>query len=191
MPVSSANPTWQILILMRHAKRAGGLDSLAPDGHKQAVDLPGAIRSALRKIGKHEGLSDLALLDTSAAIRWRTLASPKRRTQQTLRFLSETAGVTSEILSELDERRTDESVSSFESRVRNLLETWHEEMLQEQTQTSSVREIRVACSHLDWLESASLFLSSDESDLERSTPWLPMDTRIYLLKNGIWNRVRR
>lgn len=191
MPVSSADPTWQILILMRHAKRAGGLDSLAPDGHKQAADLPEAIRSTLRKVGKHEGLSELAQLDSSSAIRWRTLASPKLRTQQTLRFLSETSGVTSEIFEELDERRADESISSFESRVRSLLEMWHEEMLKAQAHQNSLREIRVACSHLDWLESASIFLSSDESDLERSAPWLPMETRIYLLQNGIWNRVRR
>lgn len=179
MPTSSANPSANVLILMRHAKRAGGLDLLAAEGHKQAEGLPKALEETLAKLAKREGLPNRII--------WQIFASPKTRTQQTLRFLSEAVGTPSAILPGLDERTSEETQKIFENRVRHILDGWDDEA---QTSVDSINA-RVACSHLDWLEAASLFLSSDESDHERSMPWTPLDTRVYILQNGIWNRFRR
>lgn len=172
---------------MRHAKRAGGLDTLAADGHKQAEGLPEALRTKLAKLGKQQAPGDLT---SSATPRWRIFASPKTRTQQTLRFLSEAVGTSSEIFEALDERTSQETQTQFENRVRHVLDSWHDE-INAVAPNPLIHEVRIACSHLDWLEAAALFLSSDESDLERSAPWVPLETRIYFLRNGIWNRFRR
>jgi phosphohistidine phosphatase SixA len=189
MLVSSANSAWQILVLMRHAKRAGEMDRLTSEGLKQANELPENLAANLA--------ASLAATDTShlphsnVIFFWRTIASPKLRTQETLRTLSQTHQTPTEVCKDLDERQFDESTKVFEARVRYLLDTWHDEMAAAASEPNSAHEIRVICSHLDWLETASIFLSSDESDLERSKAWLPMEIRMYLLKNGIWSRLRR
>lgn len=196
MPISSAKPPMQVLILMRHATRAGGLDTLAAEGHKQAESFPELLRAKLAKLArfaKQENLAALApdSLAQGQAVTWQIFASPKIRTQQTLRFLTELLRTNfetarSEIFEKLDERTSSETQTEFENRVRAVLDTWHDEMRENKTSA----EIRVACSHLDWLEAAAIYLSSDESDSERAAPWPPLETRIYFLQNGIWNRFR-
>lgn len=196
MPISSANPRLRVLILMRHATRAGGLDTLAAEGHKQAEKLPELLATRLKKLARlaqqdspQQLPADLMAANANELL-WNIHASPKVRTQQTLRFLNELLRANrnvekSEILELLDERLADESQTEFEARVRNLLDAWHADVA-----SDSVGEIRVACSHLDWLEAAAVFLASDESDAERSAPWPPLETRLYFFKNGIWNRFR-
>lgn len=220
MPISSANSPIRILILMRHATRAGGLDTLASQGHQQAEGFPDLLRAKLTKLAQfvtrdsapnfpsdptHDASAIKAPENgaghsaSETSISWRVHASPKVRTQQTLRFLNESlrsqkATLRSEVLEHLDERKSGETQIEFESRVRNLLDGWHDEMRAEtiapESRTTD-HKVLVACSHLDWLEAAAIFLGSDESDAERSAPWPPLETRIYFLENGIWNRFRR
>ena len=192
MPISSATPPMRVLILMRHATRAGGLDTLAAPGHKQAENFPELLRTKLGKLAQFAKQEDLGALPADPlaqgqSITWQVFASPKTRTQlnELLKANSETAR--SEIFEKLDERTSSETQTEFEARVRAVLDSWHDEMRENGTSA----EIRVACSHLDWLEAAAIYLSSDESDVERSAPWPPLETRIYFLRNGIWSRFRK
>jgi broad specificity phosphatase PhoE len=161
------------LVLMRHAARDFSEDGLSREGKSQSA--------RLNEILASKGLPKPALIESS----------PKRRTLETLRPLADAIGGTVIVNSNLDERSTNESSKNFDSRVKKFcdeLDEWAMNAQRAQSQNSPVT--RVACSHLDWLEAAAQFLSSDDGDLERSAPWPAMSLRIYRFENGIWRRLK-
>lgn len=179
----------KVLILMRHAARAGGMDGLSPEGHKQAEGLPKLLEL---KILKHF---------RRPATEFQLASSPKLRTQQTLRFLrdglqvalSSQAHVSINVLSDLDERTGDETQSAMEKRVKLQLNKWTTEAtdfckLSSKDPSSEQLSVTIACSHLDWLEAAGLFIDSDELEFHRAEPWAPLSMKVYGFQNGIWRR---
>lgn len=167
------------LILMRHAARAGGQDRLSAEGHKQAEGLPKLLET---KILKHFRRN----LDQADLI-----CSPKLRTQQTVRFLSENLSTKIETRQELDERTNDETQADLEMRVKLQLSKWYtqaESVSLSNSSKSDQFKVTIACSHLDWLEAASLFIESDELEHQRAEPWAPLGLKIYGFQNGIWRR---
>lgn len=179
------------LILMRHAARAGGMDGLSPEGHKQAEGLPKLLEL---KILKHF---------RRPASRFQLCSSPKLRTQQTLRFLLDSLQEPLTVLADLDERTGDETQSAMEKRVKYQLNKWTSEATDSDQHSSkdlspnsasanglpvNGLSVTLGCSHLDWLEAAALFIDSDELDLQRAEPWAPLSMKIYGFQNGIWRR---
>ena len=161
-----------IFILLRHASRDMSDDGLSETGLKQADTLPGRISKAFSDLG----------LSPPAAVSLKIKSSPKARTRATLRRLSQELSTSVEIDARLDERNPGEAIDIFEKRVESFLED---------TALGALNgETWVACSHLDWLEQASLVITSDENDFERSEPWPPMTIRIYIFENGIWHRTK-
>lgn len=152
----------KIIILMRHAARAFDGDHLSLEGRTQASQL----RQKLASLG----------IGAPARIQ----SSPKNRTQQTLRNLSNEVSVKIEVDARLDERESGESFVEFEDRVKSFLGDLD----------GSMFTVTLACSHLDWLEAAALLLSSDDGDLERAEPWSPMAIRAYMFNDGIWKRIQ-
>lgn len=169
-----------VLILMRHAARAGGIDSLSPEGHKQAEGLPKLLELKILKLFRRP------------ATEFQLVSSPKLRTQQTLRFLRDGLQVSGQlpvqVLSDLDERTGDETQSAMEKRVRLQLNKWTNEADSTREPTPPKLSVTLACSHLDWLEAAALFIDSDELELHRAEPWAPLTMKIYGFQNGIWRR---
>jgi broad specificity phosphatase PhoE len=166
-------------VLMRHAARDFSEDGLSVEGERQSLRLQ-EILTARETVGP-------MLLESS----------PKRRTRATLRPLSEATRQKIHIRNELDERIPNESSTTFEERVRNFcheLDLWaqtlSESRVAHRAKSASPHEptVRIACSHLDWLEAASLFLSSDDSEIEKSEPWPSMSLRIYRFRDGIWRK---
>jgi phosphohistidine phosphatase SixA len=166
----------KVLILMRHAARAGGMDGLSPEGHKQAEGLPKLLEL---KILKHF---------RRPATEFHLASSPKLRTQQTLRFLRDGLQAPLTVVSDLDERTGDETQSAMEKRVKFQLNKWTTEASDSLKLSPNELFITLACSHLDWLEAAALFIDSDELDLQRAEPWAPLSMKIYGFQNGIWRR---
>ena len=152
----------KIIILMRHAARAFDGDQLSLEGRSQAPRL----NEKLKALG----------IDAPT----RLISSPKNRTQQTLRILASEIGVNIEIDERLDERSNSESIHDFEARVKIFLA---------ELDTAFPATI-LGCSHLDWLEAAAFFLTSDDADLDRAEPWSPMAIRAYVFEVGIWNRIK-
>jgi len=173
-----------VLILMRHAARAGGMDGLSPEGHKQAEGLPELLELKILKHFRRQPAT------------FQLCSSPKLRTQQTLRFLRDSlqvalptqAQATIKLLSDLDERTGDETQSAIEKRVKFQLNKWTTEASDSLKLSPNELFITLACSHLDWLEAAALFIDSDELDLQRAEPWAPLSMKIYGFQNGIWRR---
>lgn len=161
-----------ILILLRHAARDMSDDGLSETGLKQADTLPGRILKAFSHLG----------LTSPDSVSLKIKSSPKARTRATLRTLSKELSISIEVDARLDERTPGERVDVFEKRVESFLE--------EAALRVPTGETWVACSHLDWLEHASLVIPSDENDFERSEPWPPMTIRIYIFENGIWQRAK-
>ncbi|MDZ4082290.1 MAG: histidine phosphatase family protein [Bdellovibrionales bacterium] len=171
----------QVLILMRHAARAGSQDGLSPEGHKQAEGLPKLLEL---KILKHF---------RRPASAFQLCSSPKLRTQQTLRFVRDSLQTPVQVLSDLDERTGDETQSAMEKRVKFQLNKWtadasDEEKLSPKDFSPKKLSVTLGCSHLDWLEAAGLFIDSDELELQRAEPWAPLSMKIYGFQNGIWRR---
>jgi len=157
-----------ILILLRHAARDFEADRLSSDGHRAASQLDTLI-------------SDLKLPVPTAL-----LSSPKLRTQMTLRFLADSHGVSTIVDPRLDERGPIEKAESFQARVADFLADCDEEAA-----TASKKQtgfVKVACSHFDWLEMASILISSDDGDIERSEPWASLHLRAFIFKDGLWRR---
>ena len=158
------------LILMRHATRNfNDDDSLSSEGHRLAT--------TLAQVLKNRG-----------HVPTRLYCSPKQRTRQTLKPVSDTIVVKVEIDPRLDERDNQESVQEFENRIRQFLNAAREKAASDEKSPKLPRETWLACSHLDWLEAAVLDLASDENDFERAEPWAPMAIRIYNFEDGIWKR---
>lgn len=165
------------LVLMRHAARDFSDDGLSQEGERQCARLGDVLAN--------RGIGGPILLESS----------PKRRTRATLRPLGEAKGLKVEINSALDERGSNESSLNFESRVKKFchdLDHWAQKLQQNLSQNlgQSAPKTRIACSHLDWLEMATQFLSSDDNDFERSEPWPAMSLRIYRFQEGIWRRMK-
>ncbi len=160
---------------MRHAARAGSADALSPEGHKQAESLA---KSLEIKILKHFG---------AVPTKFKLCCSPKLRTQQTLRFLRESLHAPLEVYGDLDERTGVETQSDLEMRVKSQLNAWTAEA--ESLPPSNELSVTVACSHLDWLEAAALFIDSDELELQRAETWAPLSLKFYGFANGIWRRM--
>jgi len=99
-----------------------------------------------------------------------------------------------QVLSDLDERAGDETQSAMEKRVKLQLNKWTTEAtdfhkLSSKDPSSDQLSVTVACSHLDWLEAAALFIDSDELEFQRAEPWAPLSMKIYGFQNGIWRRI--
>lgn len=165
-----------VLILMRHAARAGGMDGLSPEGHKQAEGLPKLLELKILKHFRRQASSV------------QLCSSPKLRTQQTLRFLRDSLQAPVKVLADLDERTGDETQSAMESRVKFQLNKWTTEATGDSKNLPKSLSVTLACSHLDWLEAAALYIDSDELDLQRAEPWAPLSMKIYGFQNGIWRR---
>ncbi len=160
--ISAAGP---VLIFMRHGVRSFESDSLSVEGMHQAASLSGTL------LTKKVPLPD------------RLESSPKKRTQATLAGLASELGLRVQIDRRLDERSGGESEADFEVRVKEFLtdcDVWGAK--------APTTSVRLVCSHLDWLESAILFVTSDENDFERSEPWPPLAIRAYNYDGGIWKR---
>lgn len=156
------------LILMRHAARDFTDDRLSPDGFTQAARLTSVLRNM------------------NLPSPTRLHCSPKKRTQATLQSLSREGGQKITIDPRLDEQKQGEPLPVFEDRVKDFNDaclTWAGETARDTTDHTWL-----ACSHLDWLEAAVLYLASDENDFERSEPWPPMAIRAYVFHEGIWKR---
>lgn len=152
------------LTLLRHFQRdpAGG-DALTTQG-----------RSDADKFARHP---------RRPAYDWVGI-SPKARTRESVAPLATAASRPTPsplVLPELDERRAHESAAEFENRVQHFLTQVDEQLRLKH------RAILI-CSHLDWLEAAALFLSSDDTDLARGEPWTPGHCRHYQWQDGIWRR---
>ncbi len=159
---TDASPTQ--LTLLRHFQRdpAGG-DALTAQGRNEA-----------EKFARHP---------RRPAYDWVGI-SPKQRTRESVGPLltaSSRPSVAPQVLKELDERFAHESASEFERRVQHFLNRLDEPIRLKH------RAILI-CSHLDWLEAAALFLSSDDTDLGRSEAWGPGHARHYRWQDGIWRR---
>lgn len=168
-PGSGIKPT---LVLMRHATRDFSDDGLSKDGERQSLQL--------REILADRGLANKMLIESS----------PKRRTRATLRPLAEATGQKILVNADLDERDSTETVLAFEKRVKDFCDKsvfWAQNLLVVDI-AESVETLRIACSHLDWLEAAVQFLPSDETEVDRSEPWSPMAIRSYHFQDGIWRR---
>lgn len=152
----------KIIILMRHATRAFDGDHLSMVGRNQAIDLP--------KI----------LAELGVPMPTRLHSSPKTRTLETLRFLAGQLNRKIEINPHLDERGGSETLPDFERRVLAFIHGLE----------TSETESAIVCSHLDWLETAALLLTSNESDLDRAEPWSPMAIRAYIFDEAIWKRLQ-
>ncbi len=166
-----------VLLLMRHATRDMSDDGLSETGLKQASLLPERYKNLCASLGRPAPSGSLKIK-----------SSPKARTRATVRNLAAENSASVEIETRLDERISGEAVERFEKRVESFLEdalVWAEKQARSETP-----ETWVACSHLDWLEHASLVIPSDENDFERSEPWPPMTIRAYVFQNGIWNRAK-
>lgn len=170
--------TGPLLILIRHATRDMSDDGLSATGLGQARTLPGIYADLLKGLG----------IDSTQPVPLKIKSSPKARTRATLQHLSKETSSTTEVEPRLDERISGEAVERFEKRVESFLED--AQVWAEKVQKSGTPETWVACSHLDWLEHASLVIPSDENDFERSEPWPPMAIRVYVFANGIWNRTK-
>ena len=152
------------LTLLRHFQRdpAGG-DSLTLEGLSDA-----------EKFARHP---------RRPAYDWIGI-SPKSRTRQSvdpINLAKNRPSPSPHTLLELDERRAHESAAEFEKRVQHFINQLDEKL------RPQCRGILI-CSHLDWLETAALFLSSDDTDLARGEPWSPGCARHYRWQDGLWRR---
>lgn len=154
-----------VLIFMRHGARSFEGDSLSVEGKHQAA------------------LLSKTLLAKKVPLPFQLESSPKMRTQATLAPLATELGLRVQIDRRLDERSGGESEADFEVRVKEFLIDC-DEWAKHQPKISA----RLLCSHLDWLEAAVLFITSDENDFERSEPWPPLAIRAYNYEGGIWKR---
>lgn len=154
-----------ILVLLRHAARDFEADRLSTDGHRAASQF-----------------GTTAKLPAPTAL----LSSPKLRTQMTLRFLSETHKIPTVVDPRLDERGPIERVEAFQKRVADFLSACDQDA--DVASRSSRGFVKYVCSHFDWLEMASLLLSSDDNDLERAESWAPLHFRAFVFKDRLWRR---
>lgn len=161
---SSKKSPMPVLIFMRHGARAFDGDQLSLEGKKQALALGNTLRTK------------------RVSLPTQLFSSPKKRTQATLATLAIETGVRVQIDPRLDERLGGESEQDFENRVKSVLQE-----CDDWAATTLHTETRLICSHLDWLEAAAVFLTSDETDLERSEPWSPLAIRTYEY-DGVWRR---
>lgn len=153
-----------VLILMRHGARETYGDKLSLEGLRQANALVDAVEKG--QIPRPEQI----------------LSSPKVRTQSTVQPIATKASLKVRIDENLNERERTESGAEFDARVK----AW---LVQYTNKTSGPWPI-LACSHVDWLEAASLWIESDESDDDRNDPWYPATRRTYVLEDGLWRRKR-
>lgn len=161
---SSKNPP--VLIFMRHGARSFDGDRLSNEGKRQALTLSETLRT--RNLPMPTELE----------------SSPKNRTQATLGPMAAVMSLKVRVDQEIDERPANETQAAFEHRVKKYLESaaeWAE---------SSNGGVRLVCSHLDWLELAALFLTSDDSDIERAVPWSPLAMRGYRYSDRLWLRIK-
>ena len=106
------------------------------------------------------------------------LASPKRRTQDTLAIVASALSISTTVVQELDERRSGESALHFDSRVRGFVE--------ELASAFGPNDVAWICSHLDWLERAMLFLPSNLSELEIERPFECAEARVFSWNQDLW-----
>lgn len=152
---------------MRHGSRdLGGLDRLTAEGREQAMRLTRDVQE--KRLPRPT----------------RLIATPRKRSQETLRLLADDLLLELEIDAGCDERQPGESVTQFESRVRNWIRN-------ERLRAAEPAEVTLIVSHLDWLETAVIFLETDESELEQSEPWTAAARRVYFYQDGLWRRRKK
>ena len=156
-----------ILILMRHGSRdLTGLDRLTAEGREQAMRLTRDVQE--KRLPRPT----------------RLIATPRKRSQETLRFLADDLLLKIEIDVGCDERQPGETVPDFENRVRQWIQSTR-------LRATGPDDVTLAVSHLDWLEAAVIFIESDESELEQSEPWTPAARRVYFYQDGLWRRRKK
>lgn len=166
-PRDSSEP---VLILMRHAARDFSADGLSAEGLRQADQLKCHLEAL------------------KLPLPFKIESSPKLRTQATLRFLAHYSQKNTAVDPRLDERNAGETADDLIARVEAYLAECAAWAVN--SKSNAHENVRLACSHLDWLEEAVLRLDSDENDFERSEPWPPLAIRGYVFSEGIWQRMR-
>jgi broad specificity phosphatase PhoE len=162
------------LVLLRHATRSSVLEfgstesSLNVTGLAQASDL-------IQHVQPQGELPSPSTL----------FSSPKLRARQTLEPLSQALPLKIHILSDLDERRENESLSKFERRVRDVIDF---------TLTLPDPETVYLCTHLDVLEAAALLWPTNFTERESATPWSTLEYQVFkrvdgILQSGLRGRV--
>lgn len=157
------------VVLIRHAVRpvhTFGDTSLSAEGHAQAEALVEAVTT-------HGRLPRPT----------RLLASPKKRAQETLSPLARHfQGLASYRVDErLDERRQGESAKEFERRVLGLLRE-----LEETQRSNPGSHCLYLCSHMDWLELASILIPTSKATMELNPVWRNCETRVFTISEGLW-----
>jgi phosphohistidine phosphatase SixA len=179
------------VILMRHGSRdtySPGDSPLNTTGLAQAEVLAKLVRSGL--------------FPTPS----RLIVSPKKRAKQTLSPLAAFLGFDPTVDPRLDERNSDEALQDFESRVRSFLDdvarapnSRHPEPPVAKLAATAPAtlapamasaSLTIACSHLDWLESAMVLAPSDMSESELTEPWSPGAYRIFEIVDGVWKHTK-
>lgn len=152
------------LILLRHAEKdsaAGSDPGLSLRGAEQALSLSGL------------------LVDKRWPKPTRLLASPKRRTQETVRPLADVLGLEIEVVGDLDERRPGENPSEMRQRLRRLVASFETERA----------TCTVWCTHLDWIEEFRTLADSDKNLLESPYDhWSPSQFLVLHL-DDLWSVV--
>lgn len=107
--------------------------------------------------------------------------SPRRRTLETFAPAAASAGVSVQVLPELDERQSAESGAQFTLRVRRLL-----------IETAQTPGVTYLCTHLDWIEEAIIAIPSPEDLLATQHQiWSPAQHMIFDIEDGLWHLRRQ
>lgn len=103
--------------------------------------------------------------------------SPKKRTQQTMKPLSENLKIPMKLAPELLERQSSENFPQFSARVQKWIQFC------EKSQQSFY-----FCSHLDWIDE---FLTHVPCDQDLQSPlfqsWSPASHMIFHVQDGLWH----
>lgn len=152
------------VIFLRHATR----DAQGPDD------------GGLNPIGQRQAEALVAKMQPRGPLPRPThlLASPKRRTRETLAPIAATFGLSVTVVDALDERRHDESAKFFLQRIRGWVES---------SAMFSAPNIAVyVCSHLDWLTEVLYLLPADLTENELGQGFMPGEFRIFEIRDGVW-----
>ncbi len=108
--------------------------------------------------------------------------SPRLRAQQTMSPLSKVCGIALALKSDLDERKSNETMLDFRQRIDRLIKG-----------LSAQNGVIYLCSHLDWIEEAMSFFETDSDLLNQ--PGAHWSTAQFLelnydFTNEIWRKIK-
>jgi broad specificity phosphatase PhoE len=157
------------VILLRHAARdfaqGTGDSALSSMGRSQAQYLTTLV-------------APRGSLPAPAAL----LASPKKRTRETLAPLSALHELKIETEARLDERLQNETSRDFNIRIASFLTD-----IQKNLSNVPADSAIYICSHADWLEAVLPLLASDLSETEAALGWSNAEYKIFRVENSIWH----